>query len=311
MSPEDDVVQIEGLTKRFKNVAALEEVSFTLPRGSGFFLLGPNGSGKTTLLRLLTGVQRPTDGTVHVLGEDPYRRPDRLARWIGVAYENHHLPPWASARAYLRFAALTRGLPEDTIDTAGALFQLRGYWDREMGTYSAGMRKRVTLAQAWLGDPQLLLLDEPFSSLDPEGRRLLAGLLRARQADGLTTLVATHLAETMAPPTHLALLLNGVLEAIGPIGSLADRYGARATALSVPDVAEAMRVLLAAGARSLTAGEDRVVVQGDSDVVSQAVDALGAAGMPAEVTEETFDIWAIFRQVLAGAPTQEAGTMGD
>lgn len=301
----ESVGEIDGLTKRFRNVVALEDISFNVPEGSGFFLLGPNGSGKTTLVRLMTGTQRPTEGRVSILGEDPYRRPDLLALRMGVAYEDHYLPPWASARAYLRFTALTKGLSEEVLAPAADLFHVRDYWDREMGTYSAGMRKRVMLAQAWLGEPEFLLLDEPYSALDPEGRRLLAERLRERQAAGQTTLVATHLAETIAPPTHLALLLNGSLEAVGPIGNLADLYGARATSLAVTDVAAAVRVLLKAGMTSITVDGERVLIHGGSEAETRAREALEAAGITVETAAVVFDLWTIFRRVLAGAEVQK------
>ncbi len=299
-------IRVEELDKRFRQVVALDDVTMEVPQGSTYFLLGPNGSGKTTLVRLLTGVLRPTHGTIRVLDVDPYRQPHRLSRKLGVAYENHHLPSWAKARDYLEFASKARNLDGEDIQQAARDFELADYWDREMGTYSAGMRKRVMLAQAWLGDPELLLLDEPFSNLDPEGRRLLASLLDRRSSEGLTTLVATHLAETIAPPTHLACLLNGGLEAAGPVRELADQYRARSVAFELPDPAEGVRLLLERGITTVTASGDRVLVVGDSDTVGTAAEALRSAGLSAEPVEETYDIWAIYRSVLSGHTPRES-----
>ncbi|MEE9592872.1 MAG: ABC transporter ATP-binding protein [Thermoplasmata archaeon] len=294
-----DLIRVEALHKRFGRVRALEEVSLGIPEGATYFLLGPNGSGKTTLVRLLTGVLRPTEGTVTVLDVDPYRKPHRLVRRLGIAYEDHHLPPWATARDYLRFAARASALDDATVGDVAEAFELSEYWERQVGTYSAGMQKRVMLAQAWLGDPELLLLDEPFSNLDPEGRRLLADLLGSRRSDGRTTLVATHLAETVAPPTHLACFLNGRVAADARVEELADQLGARTIAVKTPDPIEAARVLLKMGIGAVTAREDTVVVQGDSATVEAAVEALRDAGLEGEVLEESYDIWSLYRSILS------------
>lgn len=298
-------VRVQALDKRFRQVVALEDVSLEVPAGASYFLLGPNGSGKTTLLRLLAGVLRPTAGAVRVLGVDPYRHPERVAPRVGIAYEDHHLPTWASGRDYLRFAARSRGFGGDAVREAGETFELSGYWRREMGTYSAGMRKRVMLAQAWLGDPELLLLDEPFSNLDPQGRWFLARRLRDRAAQGGTTLVATHLAETLAPPTHLACLINGTLEAEGPIGTLADRYAARSLAFAVSDPGAAVAALLERGLAAVTAAGDRLVVKGDAAALATAAAALAEAGIATTPGAESYDVWAIYRSILSGRAPED------
>ena len=260
--------------------------------------MGPNGSGKTTLIRLVSGVLRPTSGSLRVLGVDPYRHPERLAESVGIAYENHFLPPWASARDYLVFASKARSLGKAAVERAAEIFELTSYWERGMETYSAGMQKRVMLAQAWLSDPEILLLDEPFSNLDPQGRALLAELLEARAANGLTTFIATHLAETMIPLTHLALLVNGEIQALGPVADLADAYAARSTSFTVPDPTEAVRILLARGVETVTATSRSVFVTGSRETVSAAREALLEAGIGVEPGEDSYDIWEIYRSVL-------------
>ncbi len=301
-------IHLESLGKAFGHVAALDDLSMEIPPGSTYFLLGPNGSGKTTLVHLLTGVLRPTDGTVRVFDHDPYRRPHRTARRLSVAYENHHLPSWASARIFLRFVSRIRRLEEEEVAKSARAFGLVDYWERPMGTYSAGMRKRVMLAQAWMGDPELLLLlDEPFSNLDPEGRRLLAGLLEARLSSERTTVVSTHLAETLAPPSHLAFLLDGHLEADGPIGDLADQFEARSAVFTLPRPAEAVQILLAEGQSDVTASQDRVVVKGKSETILAARSILEDAGLSPDATKEEYDIWAIYRALLAGRTEGDNG----
>ncbi len=292
------LIRVEGLVKRFRNVEALASVSLSVPSGSLFLLLGPNGSGKTTLVNLLTGVLRCTRGTVRVLGEDPYWAPHRLASRVGVAFEDHRLPPWATAEQYLRFAAQARGIHDDAWKTAGRAFGIDEYWKREMGTYSAGMSKRVALAQAWLGNPELLLLDEPFSNLDAEGRLLVADLLHVRSSEGRTTLLATHLAESEAPPTHLAFLLNGRLAVSGSLGELAERFGARSVSFPFESPIEGARLLLAAGLKEVTVTDERIRVQGNQREIQTVADALKIAGLTSEPSEESVDIWSIYRSVL-------------
>lgn len=304
-----DAIRAEAVHKRFDRVRALEDVTLAVPRGATYYLLGPNGSGKTTLVRLLTGVLRPSEGTVRVLNVDPYRAPHRLVRRLGVAYEDHHLPPWATARAYLRFAARASSLGDETAEAAAEALELREYWEREMGGYSAGMQKRVMLAQAWLGDPELLLLDEPFSNLDPEGRRLLAGLLEARASTGRTTLVSTHLAETIAPPTHLACFLGGRVAVAASLGELANRLGARRVAFEVADSLQATRVLVEGGMEAVTAREGRIEIQGDAATIQRAVAALREADVEATVREESYDVWSLYRAILAGGAVGD-GTSG-
>lgn len=296
----DPAVQVEGVNKQFGEIIALESLDLSVATGDTFFFLGPNGSGKTTLIRLLTGGLRPTRGRIRVLGVDPYRHPDRIATRLGVAFEDHYLASWATASAYLRFAARARDLEKSTVSEAAKVFGLETYWDRPMGTYSAGMQKRVVLAQAWMGRPSLLILDEPFTNLDPEGRHLLSDLLTQRTEAGLTTLVASHLAEVGITPTHLSVLLNGRLQALGRLDELADRYASGAMDLSVRDPAMAVQALLAAGVGPITAEGGHVVVRGDSDAFAKAVSALSSAGIPVEPGRVHYDLWAIYRAVLSG-----------
>ncbi|HLA46461.1 MAG TPA: ABC transporter ATP-binding protein [Thermoplasmata archaeon] len=294
------IVTIEGLRKAFRNVVAIDDLSLDVPESSTYLFLGPNGSGKTTLIRILAGVLRATKGTVRVMGTDPYRHPERLVRDVGIAYETHALPPWSSARTFLEFAASAKGLNGDSVDSIGERFGLVDYWTREMGTYSAGMRKRVMLAQAWLGDPPLMILDEPFSNLDPEGRRLLVDLLADRASKDLTTLVATHLAEPGTTPTHIACMFNGRLEAVGSIDELGERYQARTVVLAVLDSAFAVRVLLGQGIRSVSIVEHGIALRGNGTTVKAAVDALRDEGVDVRVAGESHDIWSIYRAVLLG-----------
>ena len=296
----EPVVTVDALWKSFRSVVALENLTLEVPDGSMYLLLGPNGSGKTTLLRILAGALLPTEGTVRVLGEDPYRHLDRKAREVGIAYESHYLPPWASASVYLRFAARIKGLGGDAVDSVTMRFGLQPYLSRDMGTYSAGMRKRVMLAQAWLGDPRLLVLDEPLSNLDPEGRRLVARLLLVRASEGKTTMVATHLVEPGITPSHLAVLLNGRLAIQGALAAIGEQYGAATVTIATPDQAAVVRLFLEKGIDSITTSREGLLVHGSVANLPTLISSLRERGIDARLAGESYDIWEIYRAVLLG-----------
>lgn len=290
--------ELVQVTKAYRQIVALDDATLAVPSGATYLLLGPNGSGKTTLLRLLAGVLRPTKGRVRVLDLNPYRHPDRLARDLGIAYEHHALPAWSSAHRFLAFAARMQGQDGGDVEAAASAFNLHPFWDRTMGTYSAGMRKRVALAQAWLGSPPLLLLDEPFSDLDAEGRRILAQGVAARGAEGKTTVLATHLAEEAVSPSHLAILKSGRVDATGSLKDLADRHSATTFSIVVSSPPEAARLLHEAGETYVAVGGDRVLVRGNAEAGEHARRVLEKGGIAIQEVREDFDIPAIYRTVM-------------
>jgi ABC-2 type transport system ATP-binding protein len=193
VSPESDpVVVAEKLSKRYGRVAAVAELSFTARPGrvTGFF--GPNGAGKTTALKMVTGLARASSGAVWLEGR-PVGSVPPGARSLGVHIEPCGAHPGRTGRAHLRMLATLGGLPRTRVDQVLTLVELgAAAADRRVGTYSMGMRQRLGLAAALLGDPRVLVLDEPVNGLDPRGVRWLRELVRAHAARGNTVLLSSH-----------------------------------------------------------------------------------------------------------------------
>ena len=184
-------LEVTGLTKHFGDTVALDDLSFTVRPGVVTGFLGPNGSGKTTTLRCLLGLVEPTRGTATIEGQR-YRDLADPVRTVGAALEASSFHPGRTARAHLQVMALAAGVPTERVDALLHQVGLTEAAGRRVGGFSLGMRQRLALAQALLGDPEVLLLDEPANGLDPAGIAWLRGFLRALAAEGRTVLVSSH-----------------------------------------------------------------------------------------------------------------------
>ena len=219
------VLEADGLTKRYGRSTVVDAASFTIRPGAvtGFF--GPNGAGKTTALKLLAGLSRPTAGTALVNGT-PVHRAGLNARTIGVYIEPCGAHPGRSARAHL--LALTRiaGLPRQRVAEVLSEVGLEDAAGRRVSGYSLGMRQRLGLAAALLGDPPLLVLDEPVNGLDPAGMRWLRNLLRERVSQGMTVLLSSHvLSEADQAVDDVIVIDHGRIRFQGPNpGSLEELF---------------------------------------------------------------------------------------
>jgi ABC-2 type transport system ATP-binding protein len=202
------VVSVRGLSKRYGDVAAVNGLTFTLERGTITGFLGPNGAGKTTTLRLLLGLAEPTAGEALVFGRR-YRDLEDPVRTIGALLESGDFDPGRSGRNHLRTLALATGIPYARVEQLLELVELERAADRAVRTYSLGMRQRLGLAAALLGDPELLVLDEPANGLDPAGIAWLRGFLHGFAADGRTVLISSHVLAEVAQTVQTALIING------------------------------------------------------------------------------------------------------
>ena len=219
-------IQVAGLRKKFGHVMAVDDVSFTVAFGRITGFLGPNGAGKTTTLRMLLGLVRPDGGTAAIAGK-PYPELASPAGTAGalLAAAAH---PGRTGRDHLRVLAAAAGLPghraDELLDRVGLAHAAR----QRAGRYSLGMRQRLALAAALLGDPQILILDEPANGLDPQGIRWLRDLLRTLAADGRAVLVSSHiLAEAAQTVDDVVVISRGRTVAHAPLGDLlATRPGA-------------------------------------------------------------------------------------
>ena len=189
--PAEGIVEVVGLSKRFGPVRAVEDLSFTVNPGRVTGFLGPNGAGKTTTLRLLLGLATPNAGTATIGGRRYADRP-QPARHVGAALEAASFHPGRTARDHLRVYAPQMGVGDARCDEVLAQVGLAGAANRRVGGFSTGMRQRLALAATLLGDPQVLLLDEPANGLDPEGIAWLRQFLRYLAGQGRTVLVSSH-----------------------------------------------------------------------------------------------------------------------
>ena len=207
------VLSAVGLTKRFGDLTAVNDLSFELEAGSVTGFLGPNGAGKTTTLRMLLGLARPTRGQALVFGR-PFTELEQPAARVGAVLEASDLHPGRTGRDHLRVLARAAGVPQSRVDEVLALVDLTGASERRAGGYSFGMRQRLGLAAALLGAPELLVLDEPANGLDPEGVRWLRDFLRAFAMRGGTVLVSSHhLAEVAQTVDRVVIIDRGRLVA--------------------------------------------------------------------------------------------------
>jgi ABC-2 type transport system ATP-binding protein len=219
----DSVVTVRSLTKRFGDLVAVEELTFSVRSGTVTGFLGPNGAGKTTTLRVLLGLAEPTSGEALVFGRR-YRELDDPARRVGAVLESSEFHPGRSGRDHLRALALAAEIPSGRVDEVLALVELEAVAGRRVKTYSLGMRQRLGLAGALLGDPELLVLDEPATGLDPAGVHWLRRFLRRFAERGRTVLVSSHmLAEAAQTVDQVVIIDHGRLLASGRLDELTER----------------------------------------------------------------------------------------
>jgi ABC-2 type transport system ATP-binding protein len=218
---QDGRIVVEGLTKRFgRKVLAVDRLSFTVEPGSVTGFLGPNGAGKTTTLRMVLGLVHPTAGRATV-GGVPYKQLPHPSRIVGAALESASFHPARTARNHLRILCTVDGLPVDRADEVLELVGLKDAARRKVRGFSMGMRQRLSLAAALLGDPRVIVLDEPANGLDPEGIRWLRGLLAHLAGQGRTVLVSSHqLNEVQEIADRVVILNRGRLVQSGSIDEL-------------------------------------------------------------------------------------------
>jgi ABC-2 type transport system ATP-binding protein len=221
--PRDPIVTAKGLSKRYDDILAVDDLSFSLPAGTVTGFLGPNGAGKTTTLRLLLGLAEPTKGEALVYGRR-YQELDRPTRSVGAVLESNDFHPGRSGRDHLRILAAAADISPSRVEEVLDLVGLGAAAGRPVKSYSLGMRQRLGIAGALLGQPQLLVLDEPSNGLDPAGVQWLRRLLRGFADDGGTVLVSSHLlAEVAQSVDRIVIICLGRLVADAPLDQLAGR----------------------------------------------------------------------------------------
>ena len=236
------MIQIENLTRRYGSFTAVDDISFAAHPGRVTGFLGPNGAGKSTAMRMMVGLTTPTSGTALVLGRD-YRSLPTPTRHVGVMLDATAQHPGRTGRETLALAAAMAGMPRRSVDAALERVGLTpGEAGRRVGNYSLGMRQRLGLAGALVGDPQVLILDEPANGLDPAGIRWMRGLLRDYAAYGGTVLLSSHLLhEVEQIAQDLVMIGRGRIVAQGPKEELLRGGGTIAGSPDGVRLAEALR----------------------------------------------------------------------
>jgi ABC-2 type transport system ATP-binding protein len=270
-------LELRNLTKRYGRTVAVDDLSFAVEAGRVTGFLGPNGAGKTTTMRSLLGLVRPSSGAALVEGRPPAEMADPL-RTIGAALEATAFHPGRSGRNHLRVLAAAAGISESRIEEVLAMVELTDSADRRVRGYSLGMRQRLALAAALLGEPRILILDEPANGLDPQGMRWLRDLLRQQAASGRTVLVSSHLlAEVAQTADELVVIRDGKLVAKTTLDEFTTGSTARMR-VRCADPAALATALQRGGASVERDGDGALLVRDlDGEAIGEAALAAGIA----------------------------------
>jgi ABC-2 type transport system ATP-binding protein len=257
------VLTLEAVTKDYGDIRAVDALSFSVSQGRVTGFLGPNGSGKTTTLRMLVGLAVPTAGTATINGR-PYRELDRPQRQVGVMLEAAAHPS-RTARNHLRVLAVEAGMPSSRVEEVLELVELGAAAGRRVGAFSLGMHQRLGLAGALIGDPPILVLDEPANGLDPDGIRWLRELLRSFAAEGRTVLLSSHvLGEVAATVDDVVVIAEGRLVAEAPLPELLARHTEDKVRIRTPDASTLAAALTGPEVTITRDGADTLTVIGIS-----------------------------------------------
>lgn len=297
-------IEVTGLSKRFGRVQAVRGLGFTAEPGRVTGFLGPNGSGKTTTLSMALGLIRPDAGAATIGGE-PYAALERPALTVGASL-SADFHPAHTGRAHLDIMRRAIGVPKARVDEALGLVGLSDSADRRTRAYSLGMRQRLALAGALLGDPSVLILDEPINGLDPEGIRWIRVLLRHFASEGKTVLLSSHLlSEVQQTVDDVVVIRGGELAYAGTLTDLQRGAGAPAVLIAAVDQPALARALEQAGARVQGVRGETMRVHG-LDVAAVGVVALEAGIALTHLSVEQAELEQSFLELVDGADRADA-----
>jgi ABC-2 type transport system ATP-binding protein len=271
-------IEARALTKRYGSVAAVDGLSFTIAPGKVTGFVGPNGAGKSTTMRMMLGLDRADSGTA-LIGGQPYARLRDPLRVVGALLDAEAVHPGRRARDHLLWLARYSGVSATRVDQVLELVGLASVSRQRTGGFSLGMRQRLGIAAALLGDPPVLILDEPVNGLDPDGVQWIRRLLRSMAAEGRTVLVSSHLmGELQDTADHLIVIGRGRLLADTGVDELLAATSGGQVAVRTTHRSEAIRELTAAGATVAVIGSDRLAVSGL--LTEQVIALLTRHGLP-------------------------------
>lgn len=292
-------ITVSHLTKHYKKLRAVDDLSFTVRPGRVTGFLGPNGAGKTTTLRMLVGLVTPTAGTATIAGRKYTDLTDPI-RTVGAVLEASSAHRGRTGRNHLRMICRAAGLPDTRADEALAIVGLTPAGGRKFKGYSLGMKQRLGIAAAMLGDPRVLILDEPANGLDPEGIRWMRDLLKALAGEGRTVLVSSHLlGEMQQLADDVVIVAAGRLVRQGPVDDVLGSLGTAQVRVRTPQPEQLVAALDALNATSSPQPDGSLLVSGASPA------AIGHAAFTAsvelhELAGERGDLEQVFLQLTAG-----------
>lgn len=305
----DAVIEVSQLTKRYDGRTAVDHLSFTVRPGHVTGFLGPNGAGKSTTLRMILGLDAPSGGTATVDGV-PFARHPRGLRHVGALLDAAQVHGGRSAAAHLSALARSNAIPRRRVDEVLQEVGLADAADRRIGAFSLGMKQRLGIAAALLGDPPVLLFDEPINGMDPEGVLWVRRLFRRLAAEGRTVFLSSHLMSEMENTAdRLVVIGRGRLVAAEPLRDFAARSAGGGVVVGTPQTAELAAVLTAAGARvgpEGSAGAGRLAVTG------LPADRIGTLAFEHgirlnELTTRSASLEAAFMELTADSVEYQAG----
>jgi ABC-2 type transport system ATP-binding protein len=269
------MIQAQSLTKRFGATTAVDGIDFTVEPGRVTGFLGPNGAGKSTTMRMILGLDRPTSGTVTVNGRRYADNPAPL-RQVGALLEAGAIHPGRSARDHLRWLAASNGVPTTRVGEVLDLVGLEGVAGRRAGKFSLGMGQRLGIASALLGDPPVVILDEPVNGLDPEGIRWVRHLARQLADEGRTVFISSHLMSEMAlMADHLIVVGRGRVLADCSMEAFIAEHATSYVRVRAPRLPEVAQVLSGRGLQVTSAGDELHVLEADAADVGELVGGHG------------------------------------
>ncbi|GAA2383382.1 ABC transporter ATP-binding protein [Catellatospora methionotrophica] len=300
------MIEVIGLTKRYGGKTAVDDLSFTVRPGHVTGFLGPNGAGKTTTLRVILGLDAPTAGAVTVDGV-PFRTHRRGLHHVGALLDAQQVHGGRSAQAHLAALARSNGIGRRRVGEVLAEVGLADAGHRRIGGFSLGMKQRLGIAAALLGDPPVLMFDEPINGMDPEGVRWVRHLFRSLAAQGRTVFLSSHLMTEMEHTAdHLVVIGQGRLIAAEPLRAFADRGTRQRVTVRTPQPAVLAAALTAAGA-SVDTAPDHLAVRGLS---AEQIGALAFANAVElhELATHTTSLEEAFMEITAGHADHLAGS---
>ncbi|MET8630321.1 ATP-binding cassette domain-containing protein [Kitasatospora sp. NPDC004669] len=300
------MIEVHELTKRYGRKLAVNNLSFTVNPGQVTGFLGPNGAGKSTTLRMILGLHTPTSGSVTIDGR-AFRSLPRGMRHVGALLDAGDVHGGRTARAHLRALARSNAIPSSRVEEVLREVGLADAANRRIGGFSLGMRQRLGIATALLGDPPVLLFDEPLNGLDPEGVYWVRGLFRRLAAEGRTVFVSSHLMSEMEHTAHQLIVLGrGELIAAESVAEFAARGTDRSVSVRTPDTAALAPLLTAAGASVEREPDGQLKVVGlNSDRIAEI--AFEHRILLNELTNHTSSLEKAFMELTADSVEYLAG----